>query len=427
MSDTAQAPGRPEGRPGLLRSATVYGAAGILDRIIPALILPVLTFYLTSADVGMFAIFTAVSAIAAPLVGLNVAYVVRRRYFDADRTHFPAYLTGCVWIVAAGALGGVLVAVVGGAPLARLTGLTPLWLAAAIVLAASHELLSIPLTLWQVEHQPRRFAVAQVVRTALVAGLTVLLVIGVGLGWQGAAAANLIVTLTFAIGVIVTMLRPRMGRRVEMGSVLDAVRYGSGLIAHRLGSLGLRSADRVIIAYYVGASETGLYFAAVQIGLAISVVAEGFNRAWSPWLYGRLAERREEGDRRIVRLTYAYFAGIATLALVLTLVAPPVIRLVLAPEFHGAARFVGWIAIGAALNAMYLPIAGVVFFAERTLVISWITGVSVIVAVALNLLLVPWQGAMGAAQAGAAALFLKFLLTWVAAQRTRPLPWRLSA
>jgi O-antigen/teichoic acid export membrane protein len=72
-------------------------------------------------------------------------------------------------------------------------------------------------------------------------------------------------------------------------------------------------------------------------------------------------------------------------------------------------------------------VSGIVFFAERTFVISWVTIATTLVGLGLNLLLVPRVGAMGAAQASAAALLLKFLLTWAVAQRSRPLPWRLGA
>ena len=74
---------RGAGKPGLLRSATVYGLSNILERAIPVLLLPVLTFYLSPADVGMIAVFTAAIGLISLVVGVNVSYAVRRRYFDA--------------------------------------------------------------------------------------------------------------------------------------------------------------------------------------------------------------------------------------------------------------------------------------------------------------------------------------------------------
>jgi O-antigen/teichoic acid export membrane protein len=413
-------------KPGLLKTATVYGVANVLERLIPVVLLPVLTFYLTAADAGMIAVFQAAASVATPIVGVNVSYAVRRRYFDEDQSRFPSYLAGCLWIIAGCTTAGLLLAVIGGMQIAELTGLPAVWLAAAVIFAGSQELLSVPLTLWQVEHRAGRYAAVQLGRAAGIAALTVLFIVSFGLGWRGFATATLVVTGALAIGVAFSLL-PRIDRRVGRDQLLNAFGYGATLIPHRLGALGVRNLDRFVIAYYVGASQNGLYWAAFQVGLAITVVADAFNRAWSPWLYAGLAERNVTTDRRIVRLTYLYFAGMIALGAVLVLVGPWAIRVVLAPEFHGAGRFVGWLVVGFVFNAMYFAVAGIVFFAERTLVISWVTIATAAVGVGLSLLLVPRAGAMGAAQASAAALMLKFFLTWAVAQWARPLPWTLRA
>jgi O-antigen/teichoic acid export membrane protein len=189
----------------------------------------------------------------------------------------------------------------------------------------------------------------------------------------------------------------------------------------------MRSIDRFVIGYYVGASENGLYWVGYQIGFAVSLAADAFNRAWSPWLYAGLSANDPQTDRRIVKSTYAYFAAIAAFAILVCAVSPIVISQVLSPEFQGAGRFVWLIAVGFMFNGMYAVISGFVFYSERTLVLSLITGLTALVNLALNLALVPRYGAIGAAQATAAAFFLRFVLTWTAADRLRPMPWRLSA
>jgi len=414
-------------RAGLLRSATVYGTANVLERLIPVLLLPILTYYLSATDAGMIAVFQAVTNVAVPLVGLNVSFAVRRRYFDKDPSNFATYLAGCLWIVGGCAAAGLLLSAALGGPLVRLTTLPILWVGAAVLFAASQELLHLPLTIWQVEHQAGRYAAVQLGRAAGIATLAVVLIVVFGIGWRGFAVASLAVTGVFALTVTAVVLRDRVDWNVTRGQLQNALWYGVSLIPHRLGALGVRNADRFVIAYYVGASETGLYWAAFQVGMALNVVGDAFNRAWSPWLYAGLAERNGATDRRIVRMTYAYFAGIATLGVLLALAAPPLIRLVLAPEFHDAGRFVGWLVVGFVFNAMYLGVSGIVFFAERTFVISSVTIGTAVVGVALNLWLVPRYGAMGSAQASAFALLLKFLFTWALAQWARPLPWRLRA
>jgi O-antigen/teichoic acid export membrane protein len=408
---------------GFLRAAAVYGASSLLQRLIPLVVLPVLSYYLTAADAGRIAVFTAAAGIAGPFVGLNLPYAVRRRHFDPDREGLARYLANGLGMLGAGTVAAVAVALVAGLVMGELWGLSPLWLVAAVLVAGLQELLAVTLTLWQVEFQPARYARVQVAKSALLAGLTALLVIPFGLGWEGAAGAVLVTGLVLALAVALPALAPRLSWRYDPEGLGHALRYGGGLIPHTLGTLGVRSVDRLVIAHYATASETGLYWVGTQIGLAVSLVADGFNRAWSPWLYAGLAVADAETDRRIVRHAYGYFAAIAVVAVLVWLAAPPVIRLVLAPPFHAAAGFVGWVVVGLAFNGMYLVIAGVIFYAGRTTVVSAITVGTALVSVALMFLLVPRSGAIGAAQAGAVGFGLKFALTWAAAARVHPLPW----
>jgi O-antigen/teichoic acid export membrane protein len=422
MSRTA---GGDRATPGLLQSATVYGASNILQRAVPVLLLPVLTFHLSTADVGLIAVFTAAVGIATPFVGVNVPYAIRRRFFDRGR-EFPPYVASCLAILAAGTAGGLLVAWLLGRAIAAASGLPAAWLAAAVLVAGLQEFLMVPLTIWQVERRPARYAWVQFWRSILAAALTALFVIVFAGGWRGAAAAMLVTAVVFAAAVGVPALRRQVVRRLDRADLRHALRYGLGLVPHTLGTMGIRSIDRFVVAYYAGAAANGLYWVGYQVGFVVSLVADAFNRAWTPWLYAKLTENDAATDRRIVRLTYGYFAGIAACAVLLSIAAPPVIRAVLAPEFHGSEVFVWWIAVGFAFNGMYAAVAGFVFYSERTMILSWITGASAVASLALNLALVPRYGAIGAAQAAAAAFFLKFVLTWAAAERVRPMPWRLS-
>lgn len=419
-------PPAAQASPGLLRSAAVYGGSNVLQRVIPLLILPVLTYYLSTSDVGMIAVFTAAVGIATPLVGVNISYAVRRRYFDADGDGFAIYLANGLGLLAAGTVVLLAAVVTIGGPITRVTGLPVGWLAAAVVLAALQEFLQVPLTIFQVERQPVRYARVQVTKSAVAAGLTAILVIALAAGWHGAVVAMLLTAALVALLVGVPALASRITWRYDTGSMRHALRYGGGLIPHTLGTMGIRSIDRFMIAYYSTASENGLYSVGAQVGLAVSLVADGFNRAWSPWLYAGLAENDPATDRRIVRLAYTYFAAIAGVAALVWLAGPLVVRLILAREFHPAGRFVGWVVLGLAFNGMYLVIAGMVFYSGKTLIVSAITICSATLSVAFMFLLVPRSGAMGAAQATALAFFLKFVLTWIAANRLRPMPWLLS-
>lgn len=410
----------------LLRSTTVYGLSNVLERAIPFLLLPLLTRYLSAADFGKVAVFAAVVRIATPLVGLNTPSALRRRFFSVDDRALRSYLAGCILLLLGGLCSAASVTLLFGDALAALSELPEGWLLIALLQAAGQVLILLPLTLFQVEHRAKTYALIQIGRSAATALLTVLLVVVLGYAWRGALAALASTTLLSCLLVAVPVLVRRAAPHVERPALFHAFRYGASLIPHTLGALAVTTADRFFVTHYGGSAETGRYFVGYQIGFVISLAADAFTRAFSPWLFAGL----EEGDpavlRRIVRAIYGFFGAILAASLVISLLGPAIVRGLLAPEFAGAERYVAWIAVGFAFNGMYRVVAGFAFFAERTFALSAISVTTALLNLALNGLLVPRWGAVGAAQATAASFLVGFLLTFALARRTRTMPWRLG-
>jgi len=407
---------------GLLRASLVYGAANILQRAIPFLLLPLLTRYLSKADFGRLATFTAVAGVATPLIGFNVSYGLRRRFYDLDAEELGRYLAACVFIVVVGTGVGALLVLGARGPLLSATGLPALWLVLAIVYAGSQTIILLPLTLWQVEHAAVRYSVVQVARAAVLASFTVVAVVAWGHDWRGAVGA-LVAT---SVAVLLFVAGPAMLRWIKSWwrreHIDHALRYGGGLIPHTLGALAITNADRFFITHHAGAEETGVYWIGYQIGFVVAVAADAMIRAWSPWLFERL--KAGDDDRMVVRRSYQAFAGLLVLALAVGLVAPWVVRFVLGAEVAGAERYAPWIAGGFAFNGMFRLMSVVAYFHERTVALSLVTVSAAALNLMLDAILVPRFGAIGAAQATLFAFALSFVLMFALARKLHRLPWR---
>lgn len=414
-------------RPRLLEAALTYGASNVLQRAIPFLLLPVLTRYLSREDYGRLAVYSSLVAVAMPLVGLNSSYVLRRRFFDTRAEELARHLGACLRILALGVGGGlVVVALASGlvaSLLASVSGLSPGWWAAAVVQAGGLALIQLPLTLWQVEHRPRLYAMAQVGRSLGLALLTLVAVVALGMGYEGALGAMLVTTLLAGAALGGRGLWGRLGAPPAGGEMGSAARFGAGLLPHALGALAVTNADRFFVTHYAGAAETGVYWVGYQFGLIVSIAADAFNRAFTPWLFDRLQSGSEAGRREVVRRGWLYALGIASLATALSLLAPVLMGLLLPESYRAAAGYVPWVAAGFAAQALYALAASFVFYEERAGVISAVTTAVMLCNLGLNALLVPEQGALGAARATAASFALGAALTWWAAVRIHPMPW----
>ena len=232
-----------DSNPGLLRSTSIYGLSNILQRAIPFLLLPILTHHLSAADFGIVAVFTAIVRVCTPLVGVNGPYVIRRQYFASEHSDFRKYVAGSLFILASGVVLTVGIAWSLG-DYSTSFGLPVHWTLLAVVTAGGQVLMLVPLTIWQVEHNARRYAVVQIVRSLGYAGLALLLVVALGHRWAGILGSMVISDVLLVLAVCLPALKGWVTFKFDLRLIQHALRYGGGLVPHTLGAIAITSVDR---------------------------------------------------------------------------------------------------------------------------------------------------------------------------------------
>ncbi|HLG09573.1 MAG TPA: polysaccharide biosynthesis C-terminal domain-containing protein, partial [Gaiellaceae bacterium] len=134
-------------------------------------------------------------------------------------------------------------------------------------------------------------------------------------------------------------------------------------------------------------------------------------------------------DDREARRTYGYVLTYLVLvttwvATALALLSPWIVDWIAAPAFESSSRVVGPLAFSTVAFAAYIVVAIGVGRAKRTQFNWVVTGAAAVVNIALNLLLIPPYGMMGAAVATIAAYATMFAgMAWWA-QRIYPVPYQ---
>ena len=408
----------------LLKGFGAYFATSILNRSIPLLLLPVLTRYLTPEDYGLLSVFQAFMAFLVPVIGMNLhANITRVYYREPLSTTAGVVYNALIVLLASGALG---VAVLGTLVLASgsVLGLPPFWLLALPILAVTNMVGEMNLTILRNQQRPLAFAGYELSRTTLDFGLTLLLVVAVGLGWQGRAAGMAVASVALAFASIVTMwrtghLRPGIDR-AHMASILS---ISLPLIPHALGSALISFSDRIVLERTLGAAATGVYTVGYQFGTIMQLVVTALSRTWSPWFYKELAQDTTAARHRVARATIALCVALLFTAGLITLGTGFLLPLMTPPEYHGATAYVGWVAFALALFGMYSLFHPHLVLVGKTAYLGAVTFSVALVNVALTYFLVQRVGAIGAAQATFVAYSLLFLLVAAYVQRVHPMPW----
>jgi len=413
-------------RSALFQAAGIYSTTNAINSAIPFLMLPILTRYLSPQDYGIVAMYGVLLGIVSAFTGLSIQGAIGRQYFERDQIKFPKYITNCLYILIVSSIVTGIFLWCCSDVISKATDFPSSWLWAVVVVAVCQFMTLIVLTLWQVQVKPIVYGSFQILLTITNIGITILLVVWLNMNWQGRVLAQVFTFIIFAVIAGLLLLRGNwLSRGFESGYVKKALSFGVPLIPHTLGALVICMTGRILITNMVGISDTGIYTVGTEIGMAIGMLQNSFNQAWVPWLFERLKIGDVEVKQRIVKITYLYNLLILIAALILSYVAPFLLKHLVGKEFIGASKYVLWIALGYAFNGMYKMVAGYIFYVQKTYILAWITFFTALLNLVLSYILIRINGPLGAAQGTMVAFLISFILTWILSAKVYEMPWNI--
>lgn len=411
-------------RSSLFRSASTYGLFSLIGRAVPFFLLPILTRYLSPQDYGYIATFTIMVALFLPFISLNTHCAYAKLFFSPDKNDAENYFSSIVaFSLTWGTAISLLVWFTKGF-WGRIFVFPAEWVLLAPVAALLTFFCQLVLLAWQVREQALPYGIFQNLQTILDGLFSIIFVVLLGLSWQGRLTAKVVVLSVFAIASLIILRKNNWATfRIDKKCLMQSLMFGIPLIPHSLAGIINTATDRVFINHMVGTADTGLYSIGYQVGAIIGLFATAFNQAYSPWLFKKLMSDAPGEKKRIVKLTYAYFALILFTSIALGLAAPYLFRYFLGTEFSGSAVFVIWIALGYAFDGMYMMVSNFIFFSEKTHLLAIATLFGALINIVLNYFFISAYGAIGAAQATTTSFFLTFLLVWYLSSRVYNMPW----
>lgn len=413
--------------PKFASSAFKYTAANFLNAIVPILLLPVLTAYLSKEDYGLVSMFQVMIMIALPFIGLNSQGAIEREFFN-DRYDFAEYITNAIAILSISGALIFLIFQIFGTTISLLVDFPVKFLWLVPTYCICHNVCEVLLSYWRVNNKPTTYGLFRVSRTLVEVGLSVFLVTVALKGWTGRLEGMAITAFIFGGLAIIFLFRARLMKFYwSAEQIKDILKFGVPLIPHTLGSVIMIYSDRIFITKMIGLADTGVYTVGYQVAMAISLLQSSFNLAWVPWFYEKLNQKSASINRQIVKFTYGYFLVILFCVAVLTISTPLIFKIFINKSYQDAIQFVFWIALGFAFDGMYKMVVNYIFYIKKTYIISLITLLTATLNLALNYILISRYGALGAAKATAISMFCEFVAVWWISKRIYPMPWLIKA
>ena len=406
------------------KDTTIYTISDILNKMVPFVLLPVLTRYLTPQDYGIIAMFFVFTSILGIVMTLETNTAIGVNYFKISREKLKVYIFNILLIIAVATSLTFIIIILFHTTISELLAIPVEWLFIGVVVTLLQFITTINLLLWQSEQNPIPLGIYQISQTILNLSLSLLLIIGFEMGWEGRLIAVSIASITFGISSLMFLYR-RNYLKFEFSkeAIDDALKFGIPLLPHALSVWIRTGVDRIFITTFVSASATGLYTVAFQIASVITILTTAFNKAYSPYLFQKLTDITQNDKEKLVKYTYLYFIALLIVAGGLTLVSPLLIEIFLGKSFQDVWRYIPWIAFGFAFYGMYLMVVNYILFAKKTASLSYVTISVSLLHIIVSYLFISYNGILGASQATTVTSFILFVAVWWLSQRLYPMPW----
>jgi len=405
----------------LATTGAAYTAASILSKLIAVALLPLYTRHLTRADYGTAELLFAAVVAASIIVRLGLIEAVLRFYYredeDSDKI-VAATFSGLFWFATVGAL----VALPFAGPISeallseRQTELVQLSIG-GLWIATLFEYL---LTLYRLDERARAYFTITMANVVATIGLTVVLVVGVGDGARGLLLGSYVVGGVFVLAMIFEQRR-RLTLVVDAPLLRRLLRFGLPTMPAEVSLYLLNLVDRVIIVHVAGPTQLGLYSIAVKFAQAVNTLVRGFQLAWPPLAYSIRDD--DEARRTYANVITLFLATCTWLVVGLWLLSRWLLRIFAAPQFFDAYEVVGLIAAAVTLYSLYMVMVVILGRTGQTKYNLPAAFAALVANVALNLLLVPPLGIVGAGLALVASYLVVIALMYWFTQRLFPVPY----
>jgi O-antigen/teichoic acid export membrane protein len=411
------------------RDSFIYGLATIVTRGISLFLVPIYTRVLSPGEYGVIDMV----AVVASLVNLTVALEISQgvaRYFTGAKTmeEKRTYASTSLWFSLAAYGLALLIALPYTGELSELILGDRVYepiLRVALVSVGLNGLFYLLQNQLRWQLSPKSNAVASLVSTSTTFASSILFVVYYRTGVIGVFYGQIIGLGTGCL-LSAWFSRSSYGFLFSNTALKEMLSFSIPLVPSSIAVFVALYIDRLAIRHLMTIEDVGLYGIAYRFATILPLLLMGFQGALTPLVYNNYENAETPGElERIFR----YFLALLLPALLgLIIFSREILILFTTPSYYAASSVMGVLGAAMLLSRMYIFAPGLAI-EKKTGHIAGISVIGAIINTALNYLLIPVFGMMGAAAATLVGAAVSFGLYMIFSQKLYHVPhrwWKIS-
>lgn len=172
-----------------------------------------------------------------------------------------------------------------------------------------------------------------------------------------------------------------------------AITFNGPLLIHYLAVILLNQTDRIMINWFYGSREAGIYSIASSAASIVLIFATAVNAAFVPWQYQCLKSKKYKS---LSEAGYLVLAMIALMLFAFILFAPEIIEIFAGQDYMGAVGLIPLLGASVFFNYMYQLFSRVELYYEKKSYTVIATILATLTNIILDLILLPKMGFLAA-------------------------------
>lgn len=411
----------------LIGDSAIYGLSAILIKSIGFLTLPIYTRIFSPEEFGLVEMFASIAGILSILMTSGLDSAQTYFFMEAKNTGHKSIKEITSSILKLRLLIGLTIVFVGSIfsfIILEFAFNTPpptyfLWMALGSTFFGT--LISQSLEIFRLIYAPWKYVALSSIQTLSGVGFALLFAYYFDWGVEGYLLGILVASsVTMLIGWFATKDYCDW-TRVENGLWGAFLKFGLPLLPAGLLVWVMQASDRWFIMKMMGSYEVGLYAVAAKVSLIVLVVVDTFRKACAPIAMDMMF--RSDGSEffKKIALWYVFFGSL--FLIVITLLAPFIIKIIAAPEYFSTWKLIGVLSWSSVFYGFYIISARGIIFKKQTHLTILAYGCGAILNIIFNYLLIPIYGMMGAALSTILGLFVANVIAMTISNKFYPIDW----
>ncbi len=406
----------------------IYGVSTIVGRFLTYILTPVYANVLSSADVGIVATVFSYIAFLNVLFGYGMesAFLKYRSSNEIGNEKQNFSVPFLSLLISSILFAALLIWQAG--PLASLAGdrttYGPLVVYAAIILCLDTVSI-VPFAALRLAGKAKRFATIRMTSIAVNVACNLLFLIKYHTGISGIFYSNII-----SSALTVVMLLPTILSNLTVaweGILYKALlRFGLPYVPAGLAAMMIQVIDRPILLSLTNASTVGIYQANYRLGIFMMLVVSMFDFAWRPFFF---IHARDSDAKQLFARILTYVVLLMTgVFFALSFFLEDVVKIpvfwghsILPPEYWHGLSIVPVVLLGYMFLGISNNLVAGIYIEKKTQHLPANTFIGAFINVAVNFMLIPLMGIMGAALATLLSYAAMAIGLYIVAQRFYPI------